>query len=112
MRDKFTEFARGYGLVVCGYGGNDKSVMDLLDVLIRSTSYFRHGIYWCIQKGSVPCRRLCQLLRNDRVFWIEIEGFDQLFAEIASATSAALPEGVTAPHLAAFKRTKHLLKPS
>ena len=34
MRDKFMQFAREYGLVIVGYGGNDRSVMDTLEMVI------------------------------------------------------------------------------
>jgi tetratricopeptide (TPR) repeat protein len=109
MRDKFIEFAKEYGLVVVGYGGGDQSVMDMLDVLVRSDSYFRNGIYWCIRQGTCPGRRLRQLLRNDRVFWIEIAGFDELMADISTEISCDLPEAILAPHSSALQRSKHLL---
>jgi tetratricopeptide (TPR) repeat protein len=109
MRDKFIEFAKQYGLVVVGYSGGDQSVMDLLDVLVRSDTYFRNGIYWCVMKGSCPGRRMRQLLRNDRVFWVEVDGFDELMADIASSASCGLPEAVVSPHASALHRSKHLL---
>lgn len=109
MRDKFAEFAKQYGLVVLGYSGSDQSVMDLLDVLVRSDNYFRNGIYWCIRKGTCPGRRLQQLLRNDRVFWVEVDGFDEFVSEVARSSHIGLPEGVSVPHSTAFERAKHLL---
>ena len=77
MREKFIEFAKEYGLIVVGYSGNDHSIMDLLDLLIRSENYFRNGLYWCIQTSASPSKRLRQLLRNDRTYWVEIDGFDE-----------------------------------
>jgi len=109
MRDKFAEFAKQYGLVVMGYGGNDQSVMDLLDVLVRSNNYFRNGIYWCLRKGSKPGKRLRQLLRNDRVFWVEVDGFDEIMADIAHSSNISLPQGVLAPHQTALDRVSHLM---
>lgn len=111
MRDKFVEFAKELGFVVIGYGGNDQSIMDLLDVLVRSETYFRNGIYWCLRKSEVPSRRLKQLLRNDRVFWVEVDGFDEFMADLASATKCGLPEGIIAPHLSLLQKTEHLLNP-
>lgn len=108
MRDKFSEFAREYGLLVVGYGGNDQSVMDVLDVLVRSDAYFRNGIYWCVRKGSAPGRRLRQLLRNDRVFWVEIEGFDEFMGFLASNLGVGLPHGITAPMVSGLSRVTHL----
>jgi len=109
MRDNFAEFAKQYGLVVMGYGGNDQSVMDLLDVLVRSNNYFRNGIYWCLRKGSKPGKRLRQLLRNDRVFWVEVDGFDEIMADIAHSSNISLPQGVLAPHQTALDRVSHLM---
>lgn len=110
MREKFTEFARELGLIVIGYSGNDQSVMDLLAILARNSSYFRSGIYWCIKKGSVPQKRLRQLLRGDRVFWLEIDGFDEFMSELAQSLNVDLPLGVIQPHLTAINRTRHLVE--
>ena len=52
MRKKFTEFAKNYGLIVLGYAGNDRSIMEILSYLLKRDSYFSHGIYWCIRKDS------------------------------------------------------------
>ena len=109
MRDKFMEFAREFGMVVIGYSGCDKSVMDLLDVLVRSPQYFKQGIYWCILKGDKPCSRLRQLLRNDRVFWIEIEGFDEVLAALCSHLNISLPTAITSPHEVAIRKILHLV---
>ena len=35
MKRKFMQFAQEYGLVVVGYSGRDRSVMDTLDILIQ-----------------------------------------------------------------------------
>lgn len=109
MRDKFAEFAKQYGLVVMGYSGNDQSVMDLLDVLVRSNNFFRNGIYWCLRKDSKPGRRLRQLLRNDRVFWVEVDGFDEMMAEISDSSGISLPQGVLQPQQTALERVNHLM---
>jgi tetratricopeptide (TPR) repeat protein len=109
MRDKFMEFAREFGLIVIGYSGCDKSVMDLLDVLVRSPQFFKHGIYWCIRKGVVPCNRLRQLLRNDRVFWIEIDGFDEVLAALCNHLDISLPTAIVSPHEVAINRVINLV---
>lgn len=41
MRDKFRQFAAEYGMIVVGYSGHDRSVMDSLDSLLRSDDNFR-----------------------------------------------------------------------
>lgn len=91
MRNKFTEFAKNYGLIVIGYAGNDRSIMDILSYLLKRDSYFSHGIYWCIRKDSEISNELKNLLWQERVFFVEIEGFDEFFAEVNAKTIKATP---------------------
>lgn len=84
MRLKFQEFAKDYGLIVVGYSGQDRSIMDILTFLLQQEDYFKNGIYWCIRKGEEDkvCGELKKLLWRDRVFYVEIDGFDELMAEL------------------------------
>lgn len=83
MKMKFQEFAKDYGLIVVGYSGNDRSIMDILTYLLQDEDYFKNGIYWCIRKEDQNISsELKKLLWRDRVYFIEIDGFDELFAEI------------------------------
>jgi hypothetical protein len=93
MKLKFIEFAKDYGLVVAGYSGCDRSVMDILTALLKSETYFKHGVYWCLRKDSEIPEELKKLLWKDKVYFVEIDGFDELFAEIYSYnnTNADLP---------------------
>lgn len=84
MRMKFQEFAKDFGMIVIGYSGNDRSVMDILSYLLTKDEYFKNGIYWCIRKGDTPCSELRNLLSKDRVFYLEIDGFDEFMAELNS----------------------------
>lgn len=43
-----------FGLIVCGYSGRDKSVMDMLHAVLETTNPYPHGIYWTLLKGSSP----------------------------------------------------------
>jgi hypothetical protein len=81
-RRKLIEFGREFGLIVVGYGGGDRSVMDVLQYLLRSDDYFKHGVYWCIRKGDTPSDDLLKLLWRDRVYFVEIDGFDELMAQL------------------------------
>jgi hypothetical protein len=81
-RRKFIEFCRDFGLIVVGYGGYDRSIMDVLQYLLRSEDYFKHGIYWCLRKGDQPSDELLKLLWRDRVYFVEIDGFDELMASL------------------------------
>lgn len=83
MKMKFQEFAKDFGLIVVGYAGQDRSIMDILTYLLQHEDYFKNGIYWCIRKGEQDIStELKKLLWRDRVYFVEIDGFDELFAEI------------------------------
>lgn len=93
MKMKFQEFAKDFGLIVVGYAGNDRSIMDILTYLLQHEDHFKNGIYWCIRKGEKSISaELKKLLWRDRVFFVEIDGFDEFFAEINNKlNNGALP---------------------
>ena len=83
MKMKFQEFAKDFGLIVIGYSGQDRSIMDILNYLLQKEDYFKNGIFWCIRKGDYNIgSELKKLLWRDRVYFVEIDGFDELFAEL------------------------------
>lgn len=84
MRMKFQEFAKDFGLIVIGYSGQDHSIMDILKFLVAQDDYFKNGIFWCIRKGDKDkiSPELSKLLWMDKVYFVEIDGFDELFAEL------------------------------
>ncbi len=93
MKKKFQEFAKDFGLIVIGYGGQDKSIMSILKELIDKDESFKNGIYWCVRKGeSELSEELKSLLDKPKVFYVQIEGFDELMAELnKSLNSGKLP---------------------
>lgn len=82
MRNKFVEYAKDFGMIVVGYSGHDRSIMDVLSALLRQDHYFKHGIYWCLRRGAQISTELRKLFWNDRVFFVEIDGFDELMASL------------------------------
>lgn len=83
MKMKFQEFAKDFGLIVIGYSGQDRSIMDILNYLLQKEDYFKNGIFWCIKKGVEDISgELKKLLWKDRVYYVEIDGFDELFADL------------------------------
>ena len=82
IRNKFVEFCKEFGLIVVGYAGNDRSIMDVINYLLKSDDYLKNGLYWCIRKNDTISDELQKLLWKDRVYYVEFEGFDELFAEI------------------------------
>lgn len=83
MKNKFIEFSKDYGLIVVGYAGNDRSIMDILSFLLKKEEFFKNGIYWCIRKGDENISDdLRKLLWKDKVYFVQIDGFDELMAEL------------------------------
>lgn len=70
-----------YGVVVLGYSGGDKTVMQLLENVSKD-----NGFYWCYVKGYPPDAEVLKLIRNKEGRLIEIEGFDSLMKEISDIT--------------------------
>lgn len=80
MKNKFIEFAKDHGLIVVGYAGNDRSIMDILLYLLKQEQYFKHGLYWCLRRSTPINNELKKLLSQDKVFFVEIDGFDEMMA--------------------------------
>jgi tetratricopeptide (TPR) repeat protein len=98
MKRKFMSFAGEYGLVVVGYGGNDRSIMDILDILSRQGDYFKQGVYWCLLNTEQHIgNKLSTYLKRDNVYLARIPGFDQFMAEIHHKAGLNLPEPVVNP---------------
>lgn len=82
IKNKFVEFAKDYGLIIIGYGGNDRSIVDILTYLLKSEDYFKHGIYWCLREDSIVNDDLKKMFWKDKVYFVVINGFDELMAEM------------------------------
>lgn len=102
-RAKFRQYANEFGMIFIGYAGNDRSIMDTLNTLLNNRNNFPHGVYWCVLKGtntdSLPIE-VQNLARFDRFHLIEIDGFDEFFAELHSVLGYSLQEQVTSPSIA------------
>lgn len=80
--------------------------MDTLELLLRNEDNYKQGVYWCIRKGERPTRRLESLLRKDRVYVVEIDGFDQFAAELHALAKLSLPKPIARPFEMAEERAK------
>jgi tetratricopeptide (TPR) repeat protein len=109
MRDKFMQFAREYGIVVIGYGGNDRSIMDILDTILRSEGYFPNGLYWCVRRATNVSSKLNRLLQRENTYWIEIDGFDEFMAELHEGLRLSLPDYVKDPYKATTERLNRFI---
>ncbi|WP_201565046.1 SIR2 family protein [Psychrobacter sp. CMS30] len=81
-KDKLIEFCKEYGLIVLGYSGNDRSIMDILDYLIKNDTYLRNGVYWCIRQDDEISPALKNLFWKERIYPVLIDGFDEFFSEV------------------------------
>lgn len=79
IKEKLIEFCKEYGLIVVGYSGNDRSIMDTLEYLIKSESYLKNGIYWCIREDDEINPKLKSFFWKDGVYPVIIKGFDEFF---------------------------------
>ena len=103
---KLHQFAQEYGLVVAGYSGRDRSVMDTLDLLLRDEDNFKQGVYWCVRRGAAISARLKSLVRRNRVYLVVVDGFDEFMAELHSAAQLLLPKPIARPFDMARDRTR------
>lgn len=111
-QQKFKQIAQEYGLVVIGYGGRDRSVVDTLDLLLRDEEYFEHGVYWCMRRGETPSNRLKVLLRRDRVYPVVLDGFDEFMADLHNKAQLKLPDSLARPFRVAHDRAQLFVKSS
>lgn len=79
-KEKLVEFCKEYGLIVVGYSGSDRSIMDTLEFLVKQDNYLKNGIYWCLRKNDDVSHALRNLLWKDKVYPVLIDGFDEFFA--------------------------------
>ena len=108
-RAKFKQYAAEYGVIVVGYAGHDRSVMDTLNLLLRSEDSFPHGIYWCVTDPDKIPNHLIDLANHPRVELVEIQGFDEFFAEMHDFLGHPLQEEMSNPYGALQKRLNSLI---
>lgn len=109
MKDKLGQYSREFGLIVVGYSGSDRSVMDTLNTLLRTDTTFPHGVYWCVRRGSDQTAEVLNLLRFPRVHLVEIDGFDEFFAETNEGLGFSLQDEMTDPYRALTRRLNGLV---
>ncbi len=76
------EFCKEFGLIIVGYSGNDRSIMDVLNHLLKTDEYLKNGLYWCLRENDYINPELRKLLWKERVYYVKIDGFDELMATI------------------------------
>jgi tetratricopeptide (TPR) repeat protein len=112
MRDKFMQFAKEYGLLVIGYGGRDRSIMDPIETMLRSPGFFPHGLYWCVRKKDTQGRGFQNIVRRDNAYWVQIEGFDEFMAELHEGLGLQLPDLLRDPYAATTSALNRFIVPA
>lgn len=90
IKNKLIEFSKEYGLIVSGYAGNDRSIMDVINHLLKTDEYLKNGIYWCLREDDDINPELRKLLWKDRVYFVKVDGFDEFMAEIHNGLKGEL----------------------
>ena len=49
-REKFIEFSKDYGLIIVGYSGQDRSIMDVLNYLVQQEEYLKMEYIGVLEK--------------------------------------------------------------
>ena len=87
IKEKFIEFTKDNGLIIVGYSGQDRSILDVLNYLLQQEEYLKNGLYWCFRPEDEINHEVRKILWKDKVYCVEIEGFDELFAEFCHYTN-------------------------
>lgn len=81
IKQKFIEFTKDNGLIVVGYSGQDRSILDVLNYLLQQEDYLKNGLYWCFRAEDEISHEVRKILWKDKVYCVQIDGFDELFTE-------------------------------
>lgn len=84
IKQKFIEFTKDNGLIVVGYSGQDRSILDVINYLLQQEDYLKNGLYWCFRAEDEINHEVRKILWRDKVYCVEIDGFDELFSEFCS----------------------------
>jgi NAD-dependent SIR2 family protein deacetylase len=103
--EKFKQYAAEFGFIFIGYSGKDRSIMDTLNNLLKFDHFFPHGIYWCVRDPEKVSDAVKNLCRFNKVHLIQIDGFDEIFADMHEALQLKLQPEMSDPYSALAGRT-------
>ncbi|CAD9194903.1 SIR2 family protein [Acinetobacter bohemicus] len=87
IKQKFIEFTKDNGLIVVGYSGQDRSILDVINYLLQQEDYLKNGLYWCFRAEDEISHEVRKILWKDKVYCVQIDGFDELFTEFCSVVN-------------------------
>lgn len=80
-RDALTSILQRHIPIFIGYGGNDGSLMGLLEE--SPETLFQRGLWWCYRKADgPPSERILSLARKRHGHVVAIAGFDELMVSL------------------------------
>ena len=87
LRTLFIDSCKRFGLIVAGYSGRDKSVMDTLEEAAQHTSAFPAGLFWLHRGEDLPSPRVIQLLnqaatRGTEALLVPVDNFDEILRDL------------------------------
>lgn len=86
MQLKFREALTSQDIIILGYSGADRSVMDNLAKILRERKF---SIYWCARNEATLHWRAIRLLNAcDNGYFVRIADFDQFILELFNATNS------------------------
>lgn len=99
MKDKFQEFSKLHGMIVVGYGGQDMSIMKILEDQLDDKSAFPNGIFWGI-RGNQVGRRVEDLADRypERFRLFQCDDFDAILARLHHQLGLDLPPTILQPY--------------
>lgn len=92
MRAGLIESCKTYGLIVGGYAGHDRSIMEALNNAVDQPNSFPHGLFWLHRGEKPPHDEVTNLLQKASVKGVDaalvrIENFDEALFDLVHATS-------------------------
>lgn len=86
LMKRFVELTRGFPLIVLGYSGRDKSIMDALTKAYSKKG--KGGLFWCSLENSKPSEKVLQLIETAKSVGNNAEiilysGFDDFLIRLA-----------------------------
>lgn len=82
-RDVLGSVFQIYTPIVIGYGGGDKSLMNLLE---NDDVKMKNGLYWCyFEKYGLPSEKIQSLVKNKNGYLVRTAGFDAAMLAIGNA---------------------------
>jgi tetratricopeptide (TPR) repeat protein len=79
IKNSFRQSVTEYGTIVVGYGGNDESIMNVLE----NATFSERGLFWCKWTDSDDLdERVKELLRDSEyAYLVEIDGADEVLGK-------------------------------